>query len=98
MTAPSPPPKASGGHSEAHRSEDPPVTDGEAPETTEPVYGFPAGLWRAPARRRPPGGRLPPPGRNPPPGPPPPSLFPPAPPPLLPPALLPPPLPPPPPP
>ena len=55
MTAPSPPPKASGGHSEAHRSEDPPVTDGEAPETTEPVYGFPAGLWRALERRRPPG-------------------------------------------
>jgi DMSO/TMAO reductase YedYZ molybdopterin-dependent catalytic subunit len=55
MTAPSPPPKASGGHSEAHRSEDPPVTDGEAPVTTEPVYGFPAGLWRALERRRPPG-------------------------------------------
>jgi DMSO/TMAO reductase YedYZ molybdopterin-dependent catalytic subunit len=55
MTEPSPPPKASGGHSEAHRSEDPPVTDGEAPETTEPVYGFPAGLWRALERRRPPG-------------------------------------------
>src|SRR5258705_10502856 len=55
MTAPSPPPTASGGHSEAHRSEDPPVTDGEAPETTEPVYGFPAGLWRALERRRPPG-------------------------------------------
>ena len=55
MTAPSPPPKASGGHSEAHRSEDPPVTDGEAPETTEPVYGFPAGLWRVLERRRPPG-------------------------------------------
>jgi DMSO/TMAO reductase YedYZ molybdopterin-dependent catalytic subunit len=55
MTAPSPPPKASGGHSEAHRAEDPPVTDGEAPETTEPVYGFPAGLWRALERRRPPG-------------------------------------------
>ena len=55
MTAPSPPPKASGGHSEAHRSAGPPVTDGEAPETTEPVYGFPAGLWRALERRRPPG-------------------------------------------
>ncbi|HEX9499489.1 MAG TPA: molybdopterin-dependent oxidoreductase [Mycobacterium sp.] len=55
MTAPSPPPTASGGHSEAHRSEDPSVTDGEAPETTEPVYGFPAGLWRALERRRPPG-------------------------------------------
>jgi DMSO/TMAO reductase YedYZ molybdopterin-dependent catalytic subunit len=55
MTAPSPPPKAPGGHSEAHRSKDPPVTDGEAPETTEPVYGFPAGLWRALERRRPPG-------------------------------------------
>jgi DMSO/TMAO reductase YedYZ molybdopterin-dependent catalytic subunit len=55
MSAPSPPPKASGGHSEAHRSQDPPVTDGEAPETTEPVYGFPAGLWRALERRRPPG-------------------------------------------
>ena len=48
MSAPNPPPKASGGHSEAHRSEDPPVTDGE-------VYGFPAGLWRALERRRPPG-------------------------------------------
>jgi DMSO/TMAO reductase YedYZ molybdopterin-dependent catalytic subunit len=55
MSAPSPPPKASGGHSEAHRSQDPPVTDGEAPETTQPVYGFPAGLWRALERRRPPG-------------------------------------------
>jgi DMSO/TMAO reductase YedYZ molybdopterin-dependent catalytic subunit len=58
MTAPSPPPKASGGHSGAHRSKDPPVTDGEAPETTEPVYGFPAGLWRALERRRPPRVRL----------------------------------------
>jgi DMSO/TMAO reductase YedYZ molybdopterin-dependent catalytic subunit len=55
MTAPNPrPTKASGGLSEAHRSDGRPIT-GEAVDATEPAYGFPAWLWRGLERHPPPG-------------------------------------------
>jgi DMSO/TMAO reductase YedYZ molybdopterin-dependent catalytic subunit len=55
MTVPSTPPTSSRESAEAQRRDNP---HSEAHDTTEPVYGFPAPLWRALEGHRPPGTSL----------------------------------------